>query len=214
MSGAIMGVMKIAIIAADGRTGRLVVQEALARGHTVVAGVHSANPFAQHDNLRAVSCDGQKLGDVRQLIQGCDAVVSVIGHVKGSPVDIQTTTTENIIAAMDELGVRRFVSLTGTGVRFPGDRVTLIDRILNLAVSIIDPARVKDGIAHAKLLQQSDLDWTIVRVLKLQNVHPQGFVLREHGPTKPFVARADAAKAIMDVLDNKAFVRAAPILSR
>lgn len=201
-------------MAADGRTGKLVVREALARGHAVVAGVYGANPFAPHDNLRVAPCDGRKLADVRQLVRGCDAVVSVIGHVKGSPADIQTVTIANTIAAMDELNIRRFVSLTGTGVRLPGDKITLIDRILNLAVSLIDPARVKDGVAHVKLLQQSDLDWTVIRVLKLQNVRAQGFTLREHGATKNYVSRADAAKAIVDVLDGKSFVRAAPILSQ
>jgi len=206
--------MKIAVLAAGGRTGKLVVSEALMRGHHVKAGIYQTNPFAAQDNLEVVDCDAQNAADVRQLLAGCDAVVSVIGHVKGSPPQVQTDAIRQIITVMKELGIRRLVSLTGTGVRFPGDHITLTDRVLNLAVSVIDPARVKDGIAHARLLEQSGLDWTIIRVLKLQDVQPKPFTLLEHGPTKPYVARADVAKAIVDVLENHAFIGAAPILGK
>ena len=56
----------------------------------------------------------------------------------------------------------RLISLTGTGVRFPGDKITLIDRILNLSISIIDPKRIKDGKNHVTLLKNSDLDWYVM----------------------------------------------------
>jgi putative NADH-flavin reductase len=204
--------MNIAVIAAGGRTGKLVVAEALARGHHVRAGVYHDNPLTPHENLTVIECDARRDADVRQLLTGCDAVVSAIGHVKASPPDVQTAAIQHIIAAMHDCAVQRLVSLTGTGVRFAGDHITLIDRILNLAVRIIDPARVNDGIAHAKLIQQSNVDWTIIRVLKLQDVRPSAFTLREHGPTKPFVARADVAKAIIDVLEDDSFMHAAPIL--
>jgi len=98
--------------------------------------------------------------------------------------------------------MHRLISLTGTGVRFPGDKITLTDRLLNLAVTVIDPARVKDGRDHVAILQQSSLEWTVIRVLKLQNVPPKPFALREHGPTKWYVGREEVGQRYCKCLNS------------
>lgn len=161
-----------------------------------------------------VECDATKKEDMINLIKGSDAVVSLIGHVKGSPADVQTMSISNAVTAMKALGIKRIVSLTGTGVRLDGDKITLADRFLNLGVRIVDPKRVKDGLEHFKVLRESGLDWTVIRVLKLQNLKPAKFQLREHGPTKVVVSRKEAAEAILMVLVDGAFIKAAPIISK
>jgi len=182
--------MRIAVIAANGRSGQAFVKHALAEGHIVRAGVHNVTKIPiNHDNLTTVPCDASKSSDVRTLIEEQDAVVSFIGHVKDSLPDIQTQSIKTVIEVMQERGMKRIVSLTGTGVRLPGDKITFTDRLLNAAISLIDPARVKDGQDHFTCLRQSDLDWTVLRVLKLQNTPPVGYHLREHGPTKAYVSR-------------------------
>ncbi len=206
--------MKISVIAANGRSGRTFVTKALAAGHSVRAGVHRTNNLKPHSHLSVVRCDATKQSDLRQLIDGQDAVISFIGHVRGSPPDAQTAATRALVEAMQAQGLRRVVSLTGTGVRFPGDHITLVDRILNTGIGLIDPARVRDGREHVKVLQQSDLDWTILRVLKLQNTAPKPFVLRQHGPTKWYVSRQEVAEAALQVLEQASFIRQAPILSK
>jgi len=206
--------MNIAVIAANGRSGQAFVEAALAAGHTVRGGVLGKNFLRPHPGLTVVRCDATKQGDLKALLAGQDAVVSLIGHVKGSPPDVQTVAIQNIASVMESLGVRRLVSLTGTGVRFPGDKVTLLDRLLNLAVMLVDPARVKDGRKHVEVLTRSNLDWTVVRVLKLQDVPPAPFSLTEHGPTKPYVGRVEVAQAILQVLESNGFIRQAPIISK
>ncbi len=98
-------------------------------------------------------------------------------------------------------------------MRFAGDKITLIDRFLNTAVGVIDPNRVNDGREHVEVLKHSDLDWTVVRVLKLQNVSPKPISLTEHGPTKIYVSREDVAAAVLEVLENHSFIQLAPIIS-
>lgn len=206
--------MKIAVIAADGRSGRAFIRAALSEGHTVVAGVHRSNPFGEHRRLRVLKCDATKAEDIEVLVKGADAVVSLIGHIKGSPATVQTDAMKLTIAAMKKFKIKRFVSLTGTGVRFKGDHITIYDFFLNLGVRIIDPQRIKDGIAATDLLKSSQLDWTLLRVLKLQNWKTKGFVLCENGPTRLYVNRDEVADAIVSVLEGKRFIKAAPILSR
>ena len=206
--------MKIAVIAANGRTGQIFVKAALEAGHSVRAGVRGDNPFAEHKNLEIVSCDATKAEEIAELLRGSDAVVSLIGHVGGSPADVQTNAITCALAAMERSGLRRIVSLTGTGVRMPGDVITVADRVLNLAISKIDPARIQDGRDHVEVLKASSTDWTVIRVLKLQNVSPRPFQLKANGPTKLFVSRKDVAAGILEVLENESFVRQAPIIGR
>lgn len=205
--------MKVAVVAASGRSGVAFVDRALEAGMVVRAGIRSSNPFNSHKNLQVVKCDAGNKSDLENLMKGCDAVVSLIGHVKGSPANIQTDATKNIVAAMKKLNIKRLISLTGTGVRQRGDKITLLDRFLNFGVSVADPARVKDGIEHFKVIENSSLDWTVLRVLKLQNTKPKKYRLTLNGPAKTIVSREEIADAIIDVLRNKKFHKKAPIIS-
>lgn len=205
--------MNIAVVAANGRSGQAFVKEALEQGHSIRAGVlGTAHTLQPHPWLTIMPCDATYPEDIQALIAGQDAVVSLIGHVKGSAPDVQTRAMRTIVAAMQQAGITRIVSLTGTGVRFEGDIIPLFDRILNIAVRIFDPARVKDGRNHVEVLKQSHLAWTVIRVLKLQDVDAKPYILREHGPTKLYVSRDDVAQAIMQVLSDNSFVQKAPII--
>ncbi len=205
--------MKIAVIAANGRSGRAFVEHALAAGHSIRAGVHLGGTFTAQTGLTIVECDATNLAEVEKLIEGQDAVVSFIGHVKGSPAHVQTDAMRVISTAMQQQGLTRLVSLTGTGVRFPGDAISIVDRILNASIGIIDPKRIEDGKDHVALLQQTSLDWTVIRVLKLQNIHPGPFSLKVNGPTKWVVGREEVARAVLQVLQDGSFVKEAPIIS-
>ena len=205
--------MKIAVIAANGRTGQAFVELALAKGHVVRAGVHNKSYLRPHPQLTVVPCDATSEADIRNLLAAQDVVISFIGHVKKSSPDVQTIAIQKIIHVMKELGLRRIVSLTGTGVRFPGDKISLVDRLLNISIAMVDPSRVKDGRDHVEALKQSELDWTVIRVLKLQNTPPKPFVLSEYGPTKWYVGRQEVALAALQVLEQKSFIGQAPMMT-
>lgn len=204
--------MKIAVISANGRSGRAFVERALRAGYHVRAGVYGGN-LVKVSNLEIVNCNATDIKQVEELIDGCDAVVSFIGHVKGAPKDVQTKSTKNIVKACQKLGIKRVLSLTGTGVRLPDDKPSLIDRILNITVTIVDPDRIKDGIMHAKILRDSNLDWTIIRVLKLQNTKPKPFVLKYDGPAKLITSREEVADAFIMALSDPNMIKKCPIIS-
>ena len=206
--------MNIAVIAANGRSGKQFVELALAAGHNVSAGVHRSNNLKSHERLNVITCDATNINDLTNLLKDQDAVVSFIGHVRGSPPSVQTDAMRSLIAVMSTLGLRRIVSLTGTGVRFPGDKITLLDRVLNLSIGVIDPARIKDGHTHMQVLQNSNLDWTVIRVLKLQNTQAKPFSLLAHGPTKGYVSRNEVAQAVLQVLTDGSFITQAPIIGK
>ena len=206
--------MKIAVIAASGRSGSAFVEAALVAGHSVRAGVRNNNPLKPHPNLTVVHCDATNSKELRELLSGQEAVASFIGHGTDSPADVQTTAIQNTTNIMKEEGIKRVASVTGTGVHFPGDVFSLIDRLLNLAIKVIDRSRLVDGINHVKVLEGSGLDWTVIRVLKLQDIHEGPFELRLHGPTKWYTSRQEVAEAVLQVLEQDSFIRQSPIIGR
>lgn len=206
--------MNIAIIAANGRLGQELVKVALESGHSVRAGTRGPSNLKDNDRLTTMACDATNYYDVKTLLKGQDVVFSCIGHVPGSQDDVQTSATKTIVKVMKELHIRRFVTLTGTGARQRGDRITFIDRFLNLGVEIMDKPRIKDGRDHLKVLQKSGLNWTAIRVLKLQFDRDAHFTLLKHGPTLPFVSRKQAARAMLQVVEENTFLRESPIIGR
>jgi hypothetical protein len=203
----------VAVLGADGRSGRVCVNALLSAGYIVRAGVRSGT-LKERQNLSQHKFDATKLSDVRALVKGSSVIVSLIGHGKNSPKDLQTTAIKNILKATKSGKNIRIISLTGTGVRQPGDTISLIDKILNFSIKLIDPDRISDGIEHANVLRNSSADWSIVRVLKLTNGSHLGEpVLTLGGPAEVFTPRARVAAAIVDIIKNDSFHRQSPVVS-
>ncbi|RWZ78915.1 MAG: hypothetical protein EOT05_04200 [Candidatus Microsaccharimonas sossegonensis] len=206
--------MNIAIISANGRLGLELVKVALAAGHHVRAGTRGLSHFKDSLYLTAIPCDATNYYEVKALLKGQDIVFSCIGHVPNSAKDVQTQATKVIVRVMKELGITRFITLTGTGVRLAGDHITLFDRFLNFGVEMLDRPRIIDGRNHVQVLRESELEWTVIRVLKLEFENNRPFTLLPHGPTLPYVSRKVAARAMLQVAENHSFIRQLPIIGR
>ena len=204
----------IGVIGANGRTGKICVEKLLDKGYGVKAAVHTHNTIRPHPNLTVHTVDGANPNQVNDWVAGCDTVVSLIGHSRKSASWVQTETTQSLVAACKQHNIQRLISLTGTGVRFSGDQPSVIDRFLNFVIAKIDPNRIADGISHAEVLKQSDLEWTIVRVLKLTNGPAQSYTLSQSGPARLFTARYTIAEVVCDLLASNIFLRQAPIIRK
>ena len=78
--------MKLVVLGANGRTGRLVVEQALAAGHTVTALVRSPEKLTiRSSGLRIVPGGATNAADVTRALEGGDAVLSTLGG-KGSVI--------------------------------------------------------------------------------------------------------------------------------
>ena len=81
--------MKIAVLGSTGATGRLVVAQAVARGHQVTALARNPDRLADPavhgaaDNLRAVRADVGDPASVLAAVEGADVVISALGITKG-----------------------------------------------------------------------------------------------------------------------------------
>lgn len=205
-------IQTVGVIGANGRSGRVCVTSLLEHGFRVRAAVHHSNSLPTHPSLGVFTVDGMNVAEVEKWADGCDALVSMVGHGRHTPQWMQTETIRSVVAACNRHGIRRVISLTGTGVRFPGDRPSVIDRVVNFAVAQIDPQRIADGVKHAELLRQSNLDWTLLRVFTLGNGNVQSYNLSQAAPARLLTTRRTVADAVVTLLNSGEFLRAAPVI--
>src|SRR5438445_7467289 len=146
--------MNLLVLGATGRTGRLVVEQALAAGHTVTALVRSPEKVANGNaNLRVVTGSATDKSELARALEGADAVISTLGG-KGSVIE---DSSQAIVAAARAAGVSRVVVLSSWVVE--QDRMDVVSRLLTgIAMGPV----IKDKNAGEQVLRQSDLEWTIV----------------------------------------------------
>lgn len=208
--------MNIALFGASGKTGRQFLQQALDEGHSIKALVRDPGKLdVKHPNLTVVPGDVLRPDDVRRTVEGTDVVVSLFGHVKGSPATLQTDGTRNIVSAMKKAGVRKIISLSGGGLPFEKDEPKFADRLIRGIMKLFVPKILADAEAHAEVLRQSGLDWVIVRGPRL-NDGPRTGAYRVgwvgvNASTK--VSRGDLAHFILKQVQSNSYLQQMPFVS-
>ncbi len=204
----------IAVIGANGRTGKIFVDQALAGGYKIQAGIYGNNDLKPHKNLKVYKCDSTNPGDVSKLLKNCQAVVSLIGHGPISPDDLQTKSIQVVADMMKNQGIKRLISLTGTAVKIPSDKPKILNKLSDKLITKLDPTRVKDGINHYEFLKTTDLDWTIIRVTKLTNQTRKNYNIKlsKNQPSELFTPRQKVCQAILALLENNNYTKSLPVL--
>ena len=91
------GIVTVLVAGASGKTGRLLVEQLLALGHTVRVIVRASHRFPKavldHPNITVVETSILDLSDeqMAELVKGCDAVVSCLGHDHEFPRHLRRT---------------------------------------------------------------------------------------------------------------------------
>jgi len=200
--------MNLVVLGATGRTGRLVVEQALATGHTVTALVRTPEKLTLRDSsLRVLEGKATDAADVARALEGADAVLSTLGGGGSVIVD----STRAIVEAAHMTGVRRVVVLSSFFVE--RERLGAVPRFLT---GVAMGAVIKDKSAGEQLLRQSDLDWTIVYPPSLTNGpatrdYHRGEALQLKGVPK--ISRADVAHFMLSQLNDATYSRGMAIVS-
>lgn len=160
---------KIALFGASGRSGKAFLNQALDKEYKIKALVRNPSGLEiENSNLEIIKGDVLELNWVKKTIEDTDIVISLFGHVKNSPKNIQSAGTKNIITAMEELGVKEIISLSGGALPYPEkDQPKFIDYLIRGIMGLLAKDIVIEAKNHAELLKASKLDWTIVRAPRL-----------------------------------------------
>ncbi len=197
--------MKVLVVGATGRTGRLLTRGALERGHGVTALVRAPEKLGDlTGRVRVVAGDVLDGGVVSDAVDGQEAVLVALSatHRRGAPA-VNALGTLNVIRSMQRYDVRRLVVLSASGTA-PGRDPNLpwiFDRVIKpvlLGPAYADLRRMETNV------RTSELDWTIVRVSGTLSDGPARGVYRaEPGYSLPGgrkIARADVAEYMLDQL--------------
>lgn len=207
--------MVITVFGASGKVGRLVVAEAIARGHTVRAFIHHTNTLTDDPHLTIIQGDIHDKQAVANAIYGSQGIISTLGSWGTPSKDIVSTGIRNIIAAMTSMGIDRIVSITGSDAYDSTDRPTL-GRLCSHFVAKLAAGKVlADGEEHIRLLRASKLDWTVLRSPVMTNGARIFYKLslRPVASWRP-IPRKAVAKALLDQMDGPGYSAAAPFLHR
>jgi len=200
--------MKLIIFGSTGGTGRQMVSQALEQGHKVSAFARHPEKLAQelgHEQLQVIEGDVQDPASVEEAVKGQDAVLCALGAPASDKSRIRAKGTKNIIHAMQQSGVKRFVCQSGFGAGESHDLLPFHYKYL------IFPLMLRhvyaDHELQERIIKESQLDWVIVRPGALTDgehtgSYRDGFTASDPA-SKIKISRADVADFMLkQVLDN------------
>lgn len=206
--------MNVLVFGASGATGREVVKQALDRGYAVSAFVRHPDKFEiRHANLTLVTGDVTDYASVERAVSGSDAVASALGS--GNSLGSHPALSDgigNILRAMEQAEVSRFVYLSMLGVGDSGKQLGFVDRYIVLPLLLRNVMR--DHEREEGLIKQSTLDWVVVRPPRLTNGpytgrYRSGEDVRDR-TLLASISRADVADFMVKQLTDDRYVHRTP----
>jgi uncharacterized protein YbjT (DUF2867 family) len=202
--------VRLVVLGATGATGRAIVEQAIDRGHQVVAYVRRPEALPERPGLSVV---GGQLSDAPALtaaMTGADAVLCAIGPrgVKDLfGTDLMQRTLPVVAAAMTAAGVRRLVLMSAFGV---GDTARSASLTAKLSFRTAARALYRDKEEAEERLASTGLDVTTVYPTMLTNGTSVGApAVRDattvtHVTGMPRIPRAAVATAMLDAAEDPA----------
>lgn len=195
---------KIAIIGATGRAGSQLLEEALRRGHSVIAIARHASKIGHREHVVTKDVDVHDAQALQEAVAGSDVVLSA-AHFSTLPV-------EAIIEPVKKAGVKRLLFVGGAGSLLLPDGTKVID-------SEGFPEEYKrEATAGGRYLEtlrkEQDLDWTFLSPSAefVEGERTGKFRLgKDHllfgADGKSWITFADFAIALLDKVEHPAHSR-------
>jgi len=207
---------KVAVIGATGFVGKQVVNELSNRGYAVNAIARDSSKVEEKDNVAALSADVNNVEELAKVLEGNEAVINTFnaGWTNPNLYDDFLNGSRNIEKAVEQSGVKRFITVGGAGSLFI-DGHQLVD-------GPDFPADIKPGATAARdylneIKQNETLDWTFFSPAIEMHQGTAGVrkgtyrtalenpVFNEEG--RSILSVEDVAVALVDELEQNNFVR-------
>jgi putative NADH-flavin reductase len=197
--------MKLFVLGATGKTGGVLVADAVPRGHHVTT--FGRSPFSGPYKAQVLNMEGNPMNEAElaEALPGNDAVLSVLGTRGLGATSVLEDSSRATIAAMSQAGVRRLVILSSA----------LLDSNIGVVNRIVSRTILRhfssDQRAMESLVTQSDLDWTVLRPPRMTDSGPEGPSTAMLGePTDSSgmtITKEEVARVILDTVENRRYIR-------
>ncbi|MEO1054097.1 MAG: NAD(P)-binding oxidoreductase [Bacteroidota bacterium] len=216
--------MKILLLGATGRTGKLVLETALRNDHELHCLARNVERITPQKGLQIFDGDPANEQDLKRALAGCDAIISVLNISRKSdfpwsklrtPERYLSKVMKTLVSVCEQGNVERVVVCSAWGVAetrqdIPGWFRWFIDHS-NIGVAYQDHER------QEQILISSKLDWTIVRPVGLTDTKkPQNVRLTFDNTPKPSltISRLSVAQFMIDCITSESLIGKKPTISR
>ena len=208
---------KVAVIGATGFVGTQVVNELASRGYAVEAIARDTTKITESDLVKAKKLDVYNVAELAEGLKGVDAVISTFnpGWTNPNIFEDFLKGAESIEKAVEESGVKRFITVGGAGSLYIAEGLQLID-------TPEFPVEIKPGAEAARqyleIIKKNEvLDWTFFSPAIEMHQGTAGVrkgtyrtalenpVFDESG--RSVLSVEDVAVALVDELENNQFVK-------
>lgn len=204
--------MKIAIIGATGFVGAPILNEAVMRGHQVVALCRGVNKLSISELVTPIKLDITDKEKLTIAIKDCDVVVHAFAAPRIDSIEEriakQTEATKHIIEATKAAGIKRLVAVGGAGTSEIAPGVLLMN-------SYFFPPAYEGGakataVVKTLLEQESELNWVFICPPNiLESGHRTGKyrtgrnnLIIEMETGRSYISVADYSVAMLDEIEH------------
>ena len=214
--------MKVLLLGATGRTGKLILQQLLQRGFTVNVLVRDKSKVKTITQSLTIfegsTLDADTLGTA---MAGCEAIISALNISRKydfpwsalrTPVNFLSATMKNIIPLAAKHQIKRIIIISAWGVSETRKDIPTWFRWI-IDNSNISPA-YKDHELQEQILAATDLYWTWIRPVGLTNFGLKPVKVSFNNTPKPslFISRKSVAAFTVEALEQTGFIQLAPTI--
>lgn len=216
--------MKILLLGATGRTGKLVLNNALEKGHQVHCLSRNAGRITRQNGLTIFEGSPDNETDLTKAIAGCDAVISVLNISRKTdfpwsalrtPETFLSDVMTLLVPVAERQNLKRISICSAWGVAETKNDIPawfrwFIDNS-NIGVAYRDHER------QEKILSESKLNWTIVRPVGLSNSRKKEKI-RETLDNNPkpnmLISRQSVAEYLVESLEKDYLIGKKVVVSK
>ncbi|KAE9362826.1 NAD(P)-binding protein [Stipitochalara longipes BDJ] len=227
--------MHVLLLGATGRTGSLILKDALSRNHTITVLARNTASINPTPGLTVISGSPMNEQDIDKAITASpklpDAIIIALASVREtdspfskptSPPRLMTDTHAAVLSAMKTHGIRRLITISAFGVGDSNSQVFWpMKMVLNhssMAFAFEDHNAVEALVRKtADEWERGKLQWTLVRPCMLKDAEAgEVKVLGEQGKgvgLLPSVSRETVAGFVVErCLEKEEFVARTPVI--
>lgn len=194
------------------------IRQALAKGLKVNVMVNDVSDLTRLPNsIEVVVGDYTNADKIKTAISGSDAVLSTIGP----PMNVELSNRESfnfqiglttLLTQMEIQNIKRFINLSGAGIKLPNEKLPLVRKIVRLLTSLMAQSVVKEKDAELELLSKSNCDWTSVRppFIRVKN---GVFRADKNSLSGMTVDPEQVANFMLNSIDSSRWSRMAPVVA-
>jgi len=208
--------IKIAVIGGTGKAGKYLIKQFAVKGLAFKVLLRDSSNFEDYGvNPEIIQGNVDNYHSVIELLTGCDVVISMLGMgVSPNPTNIFSTATTNIIRAMKQLSISRYIVITGLNVDTPFDDKSEAIKAATAWMLTHYPETTRDKQLEYEILTKSTIDWTLIRLPMIAQTddNPQINISLEDCPGDGISATA-LANFIINQINSYTYKRKAPFIA-